>query len=285
MVVACGSNSARDLVSFFRIPSEYDNHKQFNKLASERRKAWINRLKRADLTESKIKNGRICSKHFISGLRLDGRRANELRRIRCKLGVFTQPDGSAYLEQGLTKSISSSIRSTSGFTYSKYNGVNDFLALNPYSMAVFSTNERKKRPRGDRKSTELSMHLQQALLAVVKTELYPWSQIDVYVEVLHADGGIYPACVNAATLALIDAGIPIKEYVCACTASLANNNIPMLDISHQEEIIGGPTLTVAALPMSEKALQGCRDIRQILDEAVRLHVRDVGSSTGWAGTG
>ncbi|KAJ8976371.1 hypothetical protein NQ317_003225 [Molorchus minor] len=64
--VACGSNSARDLVSFFRIPSEYDNHKQFNKLASERRKAWINRLKRADLTESKIKNGRICSKHFIS---------------------------------------------------------------------------------------------------------------------------------------------------------------------------------------------------------------------------
>ncbi|KAJ8971777.1 hypothetical protein NQ317_004341 [Molorchus minor] len=67
--LACGSNSARDLVSFFRIPSEYDNHKQFNKLASERRKAWINRLKRADLTESKIKNGRICSKHFISVVR------------------------------------------------------------------------------------------------------------------------------------------------------------------------------------------------------------------------
>lgn len=37
------------------------------------------------------------------GLRLDGRRANELRKIRCKLGVFDQPDGSAYLEQGNTK--------------------------------------------------------------------------------------------------------------------------------------------------------------------------------------
>lgn len=37
------------------------------------------------------------------GLRLDGRRANELRRIQCKLGVFSQPDGSAYLEQGNTK--------------------------------------------------------------------------------------------------------------------------------------------------------------------------------------
>lgn len=37
------------------------------------------------------------------GLRLDGRRPNELRRIQCKLGVFTQPDGSAYIEQGNTK--------------------------------------------------------------------------------------------------------------------------------------------------------------------------------------
>lgn len=58
-----------------------------------------------------------------------------------------------------------------------------------FSMAVFSTGERKKRPRGDRKSTEVSIHLRQALEAAVKTELYPWSQIDVFVEVLHADGG------------------------------------------------------------------------------------------------
>jgi exosome complex component RRP41 len=56
-------------------------------------------------------------------------------------------------------------------------------------MAVFSTGERKRRPRGDRKSTEMSIHLKQALTAAIKTELYPWSQIDVYVEVLHADGG------------------------------------------------------------------------------------------------
>lgn len=114
--------------------------------------------------------------------------------------------------------------------------------------------------------------------------------------------GIYPACVNAATLALIDAGIPIKEYVCACTASLANNEIPMIDISHEEEVLGGPTLTIAAMPISgkivlmemtqrihldhlekvvEKALEGCKDIRHILDEAVCLHLRDLGSSTGW----
>lgn len=37
------------------------------------------------------------------GLRLDGRRPDELRNIRCKLGVFSQADGSAYIEQGNTK--------------------------------------------------------------------------------------------------------------------------------------------------------------------------------------
>lgn len=172
-----------------------------------------------------------------------------------------------------------------------------------FSMAVFSTNDRKRRPRGDRKSTELSMHLQQAVAAGVKTQLYPWCQIDVFVEVLHADGGVYSACVNAATLALVDAGIPMREYVCACTASLGNDDVPMVDISHQEEVLGGPTLTVVALPISgkivllemsqrfhldhlskvlEKALQGCKDIKKILDEAVRQNVRNLGASMcGW----
>lgn len=55
---------------------------------------------------------------------------------------------------------------------------------------------------------------------------------------------------NAATLALIDAGIPIKEYVCACTASLANGDVPLIDITHLEETTGGPNLTVAALSTS-----------------------------------
>lgn len=67
-------------------------------------------------------------------------------------------------------------------------------------------------------------------------------------------------------------------------------------------MMGGPTLTLAALPMSEKivllemskrfhnddlqkvmdkALQGCKDIKSILDEAVRNNLRETGSSTGW----
>lgn len=58
------------------------------------------------------------------GLRLDGRRPHELRRIRCKLGVFEQPDGSAYLEQGNTKVLAAVFGphqvSRSVFIFKKY---------------------------------------------------------------------------------------------------------------------------------------------------------------------
>jgi exosome complex component RRP41 len=52
-----------------------------------------------------------------------------------------------------------------------------------YSQAMFSTGERKRRPRGDRKSQEMTMHLQQTFEAAIMTSLYPRSQIDIFVEV------------------------------------------------------------------------------------------------------
>lgn len=41
----------------------------------------------------------------LIGLRIDGRRPNELRKIQCEIGVFAQADGSAVLSQGNTKVI------------------------------------------------------------------------------------------------------------------------------------------------------------------------------------
>ncbi|XP_075986273.1 exosome complex component Ski6 [Anticarsia gemmatalis] len=232
------------------------------------------------------------------GLRLDGRRPNELRRIICKLGVFTQPDGSAYLEQGNTKVLAAVYGPHHA---AKSKSLQDGVVVNcQYSMATFSTGERKNRPRGDRKSLEISMHLRQALTAAIKTELYPRSQIDIYVEVLQADGGAFCASVNAATLALIDAGIPLRAYACACSASMAwLNGEPeaLVDVGHVEEAAGGVVLTVASLPSTgsiglleqshrlhmdyfnivmSRAMQGCRDIEVILDKAVREHLAE-----GW----
>ncbi|CAC5408927.1 exosome complex component RRP41-like [Mytilus californianus] len=235
------------------------------------------------------------------GFRIDGRKPNELRRIQCKLGVFKQADGSAYIEQGNTK-VLATVYGPHEIRGSRAKLLLDRVLVNcQYSMATFSTGERKRRPRGDRKSQEMTMHLKQTFDAAIMTNLYPRSQIDIFVEVLQSDGGNYCASVNAATLALIDAGIPMKDFVCACSASFVNDN-PIADINYLEESSGGPELIVATLPKSDQivfleqnsrlhednlskvidlAVKSCKDVYTVLDRTVRDHVSEVSNSHGW----
>ncbi|XP_013418239.1 exosome complex component RRP41 [Lingula anatina] len=226
------------------------------------------------------------------GFRIDGRRPHELRRIQCRMGVFGQAEGSAYVEQGNTK-VLAAVYGPHEIRGSRGKMQPDKVLINcQYSMATFSTGERKRRPRGDRKSQEMTKHLQQTFEAAVLTHLYPRSQIDIFVEVLQSDGGNYCASVNAATLAIIDAGIPMKDYVCACSASYIEDN-PVVDINYLEESSGSAELIMAMLPKSEQivllqmnsrlhednlskvmdmATQGCKDVHSILDTAVREHL-------------
>ncbi|KAM4688267.1 exosome complex component RRP41 isoform 2-T2 [Discoglossus pictus] len=169
-----------------------------------------------------------------------------------------------------------------------------------YSMATFSTGERKRRPHGDRKSSEMTLHLKQTFEAAILTQLYPRSQIDIYVQILQADGGNYCTCVNAATLAVIDAGIPMRDYVCACSAGFIEDT-PLADLSYVEEAAGGPQLALALLPKSDQiallemnsrlhedhlervmdaASKACKDVYAVLDQAVREHLQEVATLVG-----
>ncbi|XP_072387116.1 uncharacterized protein [Diabrotica undecimpunctata] len=69
IVVNCGSRADRDHVHFFRVPSVRNSFMfpHLTELSKKRRNLWLAAVKRDDLTESKIRNQRVCSKHFISG--------------------------------------------------------------------------------------------------------------------------------------------------------------------------------------------------------------------------
>ena len=81
-----------------------------------------------------------------------------------------------------------------------------------FTQAPFATSERKAQRSGDRKKMEHSLAIKQIFEACIQTHLYPRSQIDIFVQVLHADGGEVPASINAITLALIDAGIALNDF-------------------------------------------------------------------------
>ncbi|XP_036159625.1 exosome complex component RRP41 isoform X2 [Myotis myotis] len=118
------------------------------------------------------------------GYRVDGRRAGELRKIQARMGVFSQADGSAYIEQGNTKALAV-VYGPHEIRGSRSRALPDRALVNcQYSSATFSTGERKRRPHGDRKSCEMGLQLRQTFEAAILTQLHPRSQIDIYVQPL-----------------------------------------------------------------------------------------------------
>lgn len=117
----------------------------------------------------------------------------------------------------------------------------------------------------------------------------------INMKVLQSDGSNYCACVNAATLAIIDAGIPIKDYVCASSVALIRDH-PLIDINHMEETSGAAHFTLALLPnydqivlmesssrmhvdhldkMMDSAVLACKDVYDILNKYVKSRVESI----------
>lgn len=130
------------------------------------------------------------------------------------------------------------------------------------------------------------------------THLYPHSTITISLHVLSQDGSLLAACLNAATLALIDAGIPMSDYVVACTSGLTPlesgktemGSDPLLDLNGTEEqelpwltvgTVGAAGERVSVLVMKSRVqvgrlegmlavgVDGCKQVREILDGVVR----------------
>src|SRR3989338_1363612 len=134
------------------------------------------------------------------GLRQDGRRENELRQIKCKMGLFKRADGSAYWEQGNTKVVAAVYGPRQAT--SQQNELHDRATLIcEYQVATFSSGERRSSSKHDRRTTEVALILKETFESVLFLELYPRSQVHLYITVLQGDGSRRAACMNAATLA------------------------------------------------------------------------------------
>eukprot|EP00301_Raphidiophrys_heterophryoidea_P027142 c9510_g1_i1.p1 GENE.c9510_g1_i1~~c9510_g1_i1.p1 ORF type:complete len:249 (+),score=44.04 c9510_g1_i1:33-779(+) len=197
------------------------------------------------------------------GLRVDGRRPNEHRRVRSRVGVLANADGSAYYEQGNTKCIAtiSGPREAEKRSDAEHNKA---VVMCDIGMATFSTTERRKRSKGDRRIMEMCFQLRQVFEASILLELYPRSQIVISVQVLQADGGVLPAIINAASLAVIDAGIALKDFVVACNAGYISKT-PFLDINHIEDGANGPCVPIAIHPRTSRVVLALVDSKVTAD--------------------
>ncbi len=180
-----------------------------------------------------------------NGLRADGRRPDELRKIRMEVGVLEKTDGSAYIEVGGTKIYAGVIGPRE--VHPKHLELPDRGVINcRYHMASFSVDERK--PLGmTRREIELSKVIREALETVVFLEEFPRMMVDIFVEVIQADGGTRTAGITAASLALADAGIPMADLIAATAVGKVEGQL-VLDINELEDKYGEADMPVAIAP-------------------------------------
>ncbi len=179
------------------------------------------------------------------GLRLDGRKIDELRPLKLEVGILPNADGSAYVEHGKNKILVGVFGPRE--MHPKHLSMADRMVIRcRYHMAPFSVPERKS-PAPSRREVELGKVIRESLEPSVFNDLYPRTGVDVFIEVLQADGGTRCASITAASLALADAGIPMRDLVVACAAGKVDDQV-VLDLMDEEDKLGVADVPVAYMP-------------------------------------
>lgn len=180
-----------------------------------------------------------------NGRRLDGRRLDELRPIRIEAGVLKRADGSAYVEWGDNRVLAAVYGPREAHPRHLQDPSRAIVQCR-YNMAPFSVSDRK-RPGPDRRSVEISKVTSEAFSAVVFTEQFPRTSIDIFIEVLQADAGTRCAGITAAAVALADAGIPMRDLVTAVASGKIAGQVA-LDLNKEEDNFGDADCPVAFVP-------------------------------------
>ena len=185
-------------------------------------------------------------KLIIDGKRCDGRAMDELRPLKVQAGVLNKADGSAYVEWGNNKILAAVYGPRECIPRHDASPYRAVIHCR-YLMAPFSTLDEHGRSGPNRRSIEISKVLKEIFENVVMTEKFPKTAIDIFIEVLQADGGTRCAGVTAAAVALADAGIPMRDLPCAVASGKIDNEVAV-DFGKLEDNYGDGDMPIAIAP-------------------------------------
>lgn len=191
-----------------------------------------------------MNNDKKTSLLLEDGRRLDGRNLHEIRPIAMSTGVLNRADGSCYLTWGNNKIICAVYGPRE--LHPKHLARPDKAIVRvEYRLATFSVGERKS-PAPRRREYELSKIIADSLNSIIFLEKFPNGTVDVFLTVLDADGGTRCAALTAASLALADAGIPMRGLVSGCAVGKVEDKI-VVDLSDIEDKDGQGDMPVAMI--------------------------------------
>ncbi len=211
---------------------------------------------------------------FNKGIRADGRGLTEIRPLSCEAGVLNRTHGSSLFTRGQTQSLGvitlgtkddeQMIESLEGTSYRTF--------MLHYNFPSFSVGETKPMRSPGRREVGHGALASKALKAVVPSkEEFPYT-IRVVSEILESNGSSSMASVCAGSLALMDAGVPIKAAVAGISVGLisdATHSVLITDIMGLEDHFGDMDFKVAGSRTGVTAIQLDLKIKKLSMDLVR----------------
>ena len=213
---------------------------------------------------------------ILEGVRPDGRSLKEIRPIWCETGILPRVHGSAVFTRGQTQVLSTCTLGTLS-EVQKLDGLDDEVSkryMHQYNFPGYSTGEAKGLKSPGRREIGHGALAERALEPVVPSaEEFPYA-IRMVSDVLSSNGSTSQASVCGSTLALMDAGVPIKAPVAGCAMGLIKDTNSdcvaiLTDIQGLEDFLGDMDFKVAGTEKGITAIQMDIKIKGISEEILR----------------
>ena len=216
----------------------------------------------SDITECLNHLTKEIVRHMISvdKIRPDGRALDEIRPISCEVGLLPRVHGSALFTRGQTQALTI----TTLAPMSETQIIDDLTQetekryIHQYNFPSYSVGETKSSRGPGRREIGHGALAERALIPVIPTvEEFPYA-IRVVSEILESNGSSSQASVCGSTMALMNAGVPIKAPVAGIAMGLVNEGehfTVLTDIQGMEDALGDMDFKVAGTAKGITAIQ------------------------------
>ena len=220
-----------------------------------------------------IVKGIVRSKIFENGVRPDGRKLKEVRPIWCEHGVLPRVHGSAVFTRGQTQALTTCTLGMLGEAQ-RMEGLDEEEEkryMHQYNFPGYCTGEAKALRSPGRREIGHGALAERALVPVIPSpDEFPYA-IRVVSDIMSSNGSSSMASVCGSTMALMDAGVPIKAPVAGCAMGLVKDPetgkyVILTDIQGLEDFLGDMDFKVAGTDKGITAIQMDIKIKGISEE-------------------
>lgn len=239
-----------------------EREKKLDKISEGLQEHFADEIEPDDINESiyKIKKETVRNWILNEKKRVDGRALDDIRELDAEVGLIPRVHGSGLFSRGYTQVLTTVTLGAPGDKQT-LDGIETQKSkryIHHYNFPSYSVGETRPSRGPGRREIGHGALAEKALLPVIPPEdEFPYT-IRLVSEVMSSNGSTSQASVCGSTLALMDAGVPIKEAVAGISCGLVKENdkwVTMVDIQGIEDFFGDMDFKVAGTKNGITAIQ------------------------------